>query len=68
MYCAFPFGSVAYDPQFECSASVSLFDVCLTTQFRLPGGYATDYNLKISTDLLSLLWFVYKYNIFPLES
>ena len=40
---------------------VSLLVMCLMTQFGSRLGYETDYNLQISTNLLSFLWFVYKY-------
>ena len=57
-------GPVAYDPQLSILPPVSLLIMCLKTQFGSHVGYETDYNLRISTNLLSFLWFVYKYDVF----
>ena len=47
------------DPESEVPISV----MCLMTQFSTRARFETDYNLQISTNPLSFLWFVYKYLI-----
>jgi hypothetical protein len=55
---------VAYDPLWTTGLAISISIMCLTPQFHSHLSFETDYNMQISTNLLSFLWFVYKYNIF----